>query len=89
MFLRMNAMAVKAGFMGRRHIDRDTATLGAGGSAQDPLSREGFAQRVRTLQQNSLTKVANQQLVVQKGIKAGIDKLAGKPGMAPLNLAGG
>lgn len=85
LMLQFKAMqAMNFGFGAKAQL----AGAGAGvqsSSAQDPLSREGFAQRVRSLQQNSLTKVANQQLVVQKQIR---DAIKGQPGMAPLNLAG-
>jgi hypothetical protein len=65
-----------------------SSTLSSSISAQAPDSREGFAQRVRSLAQNNLAKLGQQQLATQKQIAAGINKLANSgTTLVPLNLA--
>jgi hypothetical protein len=56
---------------------------GAGGlhgvSAQDPLSQEGNAQRVRSLAQNPILKVNQKQLEEQKLTRVAVQKMAANP----------
>lgn len=59
-------------------------------SAQDPLSREGNAQRVRSLAQNDMQKIGRKQLDEQKKTRVAVEKIAAnQPNRGPANLAGG
>lgn len=59
-------------------------------AAQDPLSREGNSQRVRSLSQNQMMKLGQKQLDEQKKTRVAVEKIANnQPNRGPANLAGG
>lgn len=86
----MGAWLQAGQFMGRNGGMAPAGVGLRGIAAQDPLSREGNAQRVRSLAQNQMMKIGKQQLDEQKKTRVAVEKIAAnQPQRAPANLAGG